>query len=46
MPPEIINRDGYSYGADFYTLGCLLYELLVGLPPHYSQDTQEILTNI
>jgi serum/glucocorticoid-regulated kinase 2 len=36
MPPEIVSRQGYSYSADFYTLGCLLYELLLGLPPHYS----------
>jgi serum/glucocorticoid-regulated kinase 2 len=36
MPPEVVNRDGYSYPSDFYTLGCLLYELLIGLPPHYS----------
>jgi serum/glucocorticoid-regulated kinase 2 len=39
MPPEIVSRDGYAYSADFYTMGCLLYELLIGLPPHYSQDT-------
>lgn len=46
MPPEVVNREGYSYGADFYTLGCLLYELMVGLPPHYSQDSNEIVERI
>ncbi|CAD8170535.1 unnamed protein product [Paramecium octaurelia] len=46
MPPEIVNRQGYSYPADFYTLGCLLYELLLGLPPHYSQNTEEIFHKI
>ncbi|KAM3138675.1 hypothetical protein pb186bvf_009239 [Paramecium bursaria] len=46
MPPEIVNRIGYSYPADFYTLGCLLYELLCGLPPHYSQNTEDIFAKI
>ncbi|CAK66537.1 unnamed protein product (macronuclear) [Paramecium tetraurelia] len=46
MPPEVVNRQGYSYPADFYTLGCLLYELLLGIPPHYSQNTEEIFYKI
>ncbi|CAD8156679.1 unnamed protein product [Paramecium octaurelia] len=46
MPPEIVSRQGYSYPADFYTLGCLLHELLLGLPPHYSQNTDEIFQKI
>lgn len=42
MPPEIIAKAGHSYTADFYSLGALLYEMLTGLPPFYSQNIEEI----
>ena len=38
MSPEILLGQGYDYSVDFYTLGVLLYEMLVGLPPHYNED--------
>ena len=38
MSPEILLGQGYDYSVDFYTMGVLLYEMLVGLPPHYNED--------
>lgn len=31
---------------DYYCLGALLFELVTGLPPYYSEDTDEIYKNI
>lgn len=31
--PEIIGRHGHSFSADIWSLGCMLYTLLVGVPP-------------
>lgn len=33
MAPEVFENTGYSFSYDVWTLGCLLYELVVGEPP-------------
>ena len=44
--PEVVSRVGHSYGVDFYALGALLHELICGLPPFYSENTDEMMDNI
>ena len=42
MAPEIIRGKGHNNQVDFYCLGALLYEMLIGHPPFYdSNSTQE-----
>ena len=38
MAPEMIIRSGHSYPLDYYSLGAILYELVIGLPPFYTKD--------
>ena len=33
MAPEMVARKWYGKGADFWSLGCIAYEMLSGLPP-------------
>lgn len=33
MAPEIIQKQGYSWGVDWWALGILLHELLTGYTP-------------
>ena len=33
LAPELIKKKGYSCDADWWSLGCLMYELLSGSPP-------------
>jgi serine/threonine protein kinase len=42
LAPEIIKGKGYSKSVDWWSLGILIYEMMVGLPPFYSENMNEM----
>jgi len=46
LAPEVLTGKGYSKPVDWWSFGSLLYEMLTGLPPFYSQDVQEMYRKI
>jgi len=36
LAPEMLRRVGHGKAVDWYLLGVLLYEMLVGVPPYFS----------
>jgi serine/threonine protein kinase len=36
--PELITKAGYDNLVDYWTLGCLTYEMIVGRPPFYHSN--------
>ena len=47
MSPEMLLSDSqHNHMVDYYALGCLLYELVVGIPPFYNTDRQIMYNNI
>jgi len=46
LAPELLLGRGYTKAVDWWTLGVLLYEMLTGLPPFYSEDVNEMYRKI
>ncbi|KAK0556894.1 Serine/threonine-protein kinase [Tilletia horrida] len=46
LAPELLGGEGYTKAVDWWTLGVLLYEMLTGLPPFYSEDVNVMYTRI
>ena len=38
MAPEILKGRAYGLSVDWWALGTLLYELLIGIPPFYHHN--------
>jgi len=46
MAPEVLTEQGHGKAVDWWSLGILIYEMLVGLPPFYSKNKKEMYFKI
>lgn len=49
LAPEVIENSkdrGYGLSCDWWSFGCVLYEMLTGLPPFYSKKRDELFDMI
>jgi len=42
----MLTRAGHNKTVDWYLLGVLLYEMLVGIPPYFSTQREQLFENI
>ncbi|KRX02249.1 Protein kinase-like domain [Pseudocohnilembus persalinus] len=46
LAPEMLQKQGHNFTLDYYLFGLLVYELLSGYPPYYSDDKKTLFNNI
>ena len=46
LAPEILNRKGVGKSADLYGIGAVLYEMMCGTPPFFSNNINLLYKNI
>merc|ERR1719400_2868095 len=46
IAPEVLQKKGHSFEVDIWSLGCILYTLLVGKPPFETQTLKDTYTRI
>ncbi|CAH8450431.1 unnamed protein product [Dicrocoelium dendriticum] len=46
IAPEVLTKGGHSFEVDCWSLGCILYTLLVGNPPFETNKLEETYTRI
>jgi serine/threonine kinase 38 len=39
IAPEVFAQDGYNETVDWWSLGVMIFEMLIGYPPFYSEDS-------
>lgn len=48
LAPEIIDRKGHGFAVDWWSVGCIVYEMLTGQPPFMliGGNKEELFENI
>jgi len=46
LAPEVIKKEPYDRSVDWWSFGSVIYEMMFGLPPFYSQDTHQMYQRI
>ena len=40
VAPEVINNEGYGEEIDWWSVGAIFYEMIIGFPPFFSENAQ------
>ncbi|EDW36785.1 GL25881 [Drosophila persimilis] len=46
IAPEILNKQGHSFEVDIWSIGCVMYTLLVGQPPFETKSLRNTYSRI
>merc|ERR1719242_1955808 len=46
IAPEVLKKQGHSYEADIWALGCMMFAMLVGTPPFETKSLSRTYAKI
>ncbi|XP_049849577.1 uncharacterized protein LOC126319917 [Schistocerca gregaria] len=46
MSPEVLAKNGYGCEIDWWSIGCLFFELTMGVPPFFADTVEGVFYNI
>lgn len=46
LAPEMVMHQGHDFGVDWWALGILIYEMLIGVTPFYNKERKLLLLKI
>jgi p90 ribosomal S6 kinase len=46
MAPEVVNRKGHSFSADWWSFGVLMYEMLTGQLPFQGENRKDTMNQV
>lgn len=46
LAPEILLQKGHDKAVDWWSLGCMIYEMLAGYPPFSNSNKKELYNDI
>ncbi|CAF0811170.1 unnamed protein product [Didymodactylos carnosus] len=46
IAPEVFKQCGYNNGADWWSLGVIMYEMMIGYPPFCAENPQETFRKV
>ena len=46
LAPEMVKHEGHNFAVDWWALGILIYEMVIGVTPFYSRERKLLLAKI
>lgn len=46
LAPEMVTQQGHDFSVDWWALGILIYEMLIGVTPFYNKERRLLLLKI
>jgi len=46
LAPEVVQKKGHGRAVDWWSLGCIIFEMLTGLPPFYVENKCEVYRKV